>query len=384
MEIFLAFITGLTTGGLSCLAVQGGLLASSLAQQIEQSPAVRGGNKTGKAGNLSVRQRQGLALPILAFLSAKLLAYSLLGLLFGLAGSMFQLTPVTRAVFQIAVGIFMLGSALRMLNVHPIFRYFVIEPPAGLRRFLRRKSTQTADGAPSLAAPLFLGFLTVLIPCGITQAMLAAAMATGSPGEGAALMFAFTLGTSPVFFGVAYFATRLGARLEKNFTRFVAVVVLLLGLYTIDTGATLAGAPFTFTRMAAGMKIGRDVVAIQPANQETTNSLGADQPAGADQNSGEAAADEGENVVTVNVESGGYFPDVVHAKPGVPIRLKLVSEDVYTCALSFVIPSLGIQKNLESTGVEYIDIPAQKMGTTIPFSCSMGMFVGKIVVDQES
>ena len=27
----LAFITGLTTGGLSCLAVQGGLLASSIA-----------------------------------------------------------------------------------------------------------------------------------------------------------------------------------------------------------------------------------------------------------------------------------------------------------------------------------------------------------------
>ena len=31
-----AFITGITTGGLSCLAVQGGLLASSLAHQIEQ------------------------------------------------------------------------------------------------------------------------------------------------------------------------------------------------------------------------------------------------------------------------------------------------------------------------------------------------------------
>ena len=34
--IIVAFITGLTTGGLSCLAVQGGLLASSLAHQIEQ------------------------------------------------------------------------------------------------------------------------------------------------------------------------------------------------------------------------------------------------------------------------------------------------------------------------------------------------------------
>src|SRR5512145_2984427 len=35
-QLFVAFITGLTTGGLSCLAVQGGLLASSIAHQIEQ------------------------------------------------------------------------------------------------------------------------------------------------------------------------------------------------------------------------------------------------------------------------------------------------------------------------------------------------------------
>src|SRR5512138_1699571 len=35
-QLVVAFVTGITTGGLSCLAVQGGLLASSLAHQIEQ------------------------------------------------------------------------------------------------------------------------------------------------------------------------------------------------------------------------------------------------------------------------------------------------------------------------------------------------------------
>src|SRR4026207_1546242 len=35
-QLIVAFVTGLTTGGLSCLAVQGGLLASSLAHQLEQ------------------------------------------------------------------------------------------------------------------------------------------------------------------------------------------------------------------------------------------------------------------------------------------------------------------------------------------------------------
>jgi hypothetical protein len=37
MELLIAFITGLTTGGLSCLAVQGGLLAQSIAYEAELS-----------------------------------------------------------------------------------------------------------------------------------------------------------------------------------------------------------------------------------------------------------------------------------------------------------------------------------------------------------
>jgi uncharacterized protein len=62
-------------------------------------------------------------------------------------------------------------------------------------------------------------------------------------------MFAFTLGTSPVFFAVAYFTTRLGARLERHFMRFVAVIMLVLGLFAIDTGLTLAGSPVSITRL---------------------------------------------------------------------------------------------------------------------------------------
>ena len=47
--LMIAFITGLTTGGLSCLAVQGGLLASSLAHQVEQDYVNQAGNKKNKS-----------------------------------------------------------------------------------------------------------------------------------------------------------------------------------------------------------------------------------------------------------------------------------------------------------------------------------------------
>jgi sulfite exporter TauE/SafE len=365
---FLAFITGLTTGGLSCLAVQGGLLASSLANQVEQDVLAAGKAAKGSKGRSASRQANpAIALPILLFLSAKLVTYTLMGLLLGAAGSMFQLSPYARAFLQIAIGIYMVGAALRMLNVHPIFRFFVFEPPAFLRRKIRKTA---AAGNASLMTPLFLGFMTILIPCGITQAMMAVALGTGSALQGAALMFAFTLGTSPVFFAVAYFATKLGSRLEKYFMTFVAVVLLVLGLVAVDTGLNLAGSPVSVTRLINGLS---SASTVQAGNSSPLQTVELPAPA----SSGEVASD---NVVTVKVQNGGYFPDKVYAKAGQPIQLRLVSSDVYTCALSFVIPSLGVQKDLQPTDEVLIDIPAQKAGTTIPFSCSMGMFTGKLVV----
>ena len=361
VNILLAFVTGLTTGGLSCLAVQGGLLASSLAGQIEKDFTAASGKNVATRKKRGVKtiqpDRSHLALPILAFLAAKLVAYTLLGALLGLAGQMFQLSPLTRAALQIGIGIFMLGTALRMLNVHPIFRYFAIEPPAFIRRKLR-KTASGADGS-NLVTPIFLGLLTVLIPCGVTQAMMAAALSTADPLTGAAMMAAFTLGASPVFFAVAYFATRLGARLEKNFMRFVAVVVLVLAVLTIDTGITLAGSPISITR--------------------TVGRIFSPPPAEVAQQTAPSAADGG--VITINVYNTAYSPDVIHAKAGEPLKLRLVTENVRSCSRAFVIPTINVQRLLDATGEATVDIPAQEKGTEMPFSCSMGMYTGIIIFD---
>src|SRR5829696_8588978 len=245
-QLVVAFITGITTGGLSCLAVQGGLLASSLAHQIEQDYIQQAAQHTPrKKSKIQPPARSSSAFPIFLFLVAKLVAYTLLGALLGWLGSYLTLSPMMRAFLMIAIGIFMVGNALRMFNVHPIFRYFSIEPPKFITRYIRR----TAKGTDTFT-PIFLGALTVFIPCGVTQAMMAAALGTGSIAMGAALMFAFTLGTSPVFFVVAYLTTELGARLEKFFMRFVAVVVLILGLMTMNSGLNILGSPLSFQNLA--------------------------------------------------------------------------------------------------------------------------------------
>lgn len=248
-QLIVAFVTGLTTGGLSCLAVQGGLLASSLAHQIEQDyveHAAQNKRRRGKKNQTATHSSS--AFPIFLFLIAKIVAYTLLGALLGLLGSYLTLSPATRAILMILIGVFMLGNALRMFNVHPIFRYFSIEPPRFITRYIRR----TAKGTDTFT-PLFLGALTVFIPCGVTQAMMAAALGTSSMVMGAALMFAFTLGTGPVFFIVAYLTTELGARLEKFFMRFVAAVVLILGLVTINGGLNVLGSPLSFQNLTRNL-----------------------------------------------------------------------------------------------------------------------------------
>lgn len=345
MDLLLAFVTGITTGGLSCLAVQGGLLASSLAQQIEQDVA----------GQAKAQPR--LAAPILLFLLSKLIAYTLLGFLLGWLGSMLQLTATARAVLLFLIAVFMIGNALRMLNVHPIFRYFVIEPPSSLTRFLRR----TAKTNPSTITPLFLGALTVLIPCGVTQTVMAVALGSGDPLYGAALLAAFTLGTSPVFFAVAYFTARLGARLEKYFMRAIAILIIILAFVTIDSGLNLLGSPLSFANLTGGL-------AGQPAESPSAQA----QP---------TLAVSSANTYIINVKNSGYEPKLLKAPAGTPIRLDLVTNNTSSCALAIVFPSLKVEKVLPRTGTVSIDVPAQPKGTVMRYACSMGMYTAQVVFE---
>lgn len=352
-SIMVAFVTGLTTGGLSCLAVQGGLLASSLARQIEQDYLEQAQvKKQSKKRQPQVQSRTNTAIPILLFLAAKLVAYTLLGLLLGWAGSFLTLSPLTRAILMVVIGVFMVGNALRMFNVHPIFRYFNIEPPKFITRYIRR----TAKGTDTFT-PLFLGALTVFIPCGVTQAMMAAALATGSPLTGASMMFAFTLGTSPVFFIVAYLTTELGARTEKFFMRFVASAVLILGLVTLDGGLNLMGSPLSVQNLSRSLFPSESSSPAQASSVDAQGSL------------------------VLNVENDGYFPRTLRADANTPIKLSLVTDQTYSCARDFVIPSLGYYELLPDTGTVQVDIPAQPSGTRMFFTCSMGMYTGMIIFE---
>jgi uncharacterized protein len=337
------------------MAVQGGLITGSLASQIE--------NQLSEQIPGAVRSKPRLVFPILLFLVAKLAAYTLLGFLLGWLGSALSLKPVTKGILQIAIAIFMLGNALRLLNIHPIFRYFSFEPPSFITRFIRRRSKQ----AGNFLTPLVLGGMTIFIPCGITQAMMAVAISTGNAFSGAATMFAFILGTSPVFFVLTYLATRLSSLVEKYFFRIVAIVLLIFGLIALDQGLNLVDAPLTLREIPQ---------AVVQGWYRITNQ----QPPSPDEIPTGPLSSELKLAVTNN----GYFPEKLYAPANQPLQLHLVTDNTTACTLEFTIPRYNIDVLLAKTGDRVLNLPPQSPGTKLHFSCSMGMYVGDIIIpDQE-
>ncbi len=332
------FLTGLLTGGLTCMAVQGGLLMATLAQTEEEKlkEKVKGGN----------------ALPIISFLVAKLISYTILGALLGLFGSIFQLSIQLRAILLIAVSLFMIGTALNILEVHPIFRYFIIQPPKFLTRLVRKQSK-----SQGLFAPAILGAFTIFIPCGTTQAMMALAIASGSPTLGAAILFAFVLGTTPVFFILGYFATKLGDIFQQKFMRIAAFAIILLALLNMTNALALTG----FNAKAEG--VGRGIwCTFAVCNASFAPS-------------GEAVAE-----ATITITQVAYVPNTITVKKGTGVTLHLVNKDGSSCIQAFTIPSLGIQKVIPPGNSDTIKFTAPNTAGQIPFMCSMGMFRGVINV----
>lgn len=336
MNLWLVLLTGLTTGGLSCTAVQGGLLASVIASQKEHENS----GKKAPAHWKTLDQQDWV--PVGVFLAAKLVSHTILGFALGALGGVFTLNLGWKLAFQIAAGVFMLATAANLLQLHPAFRWLTFQPPRAIRRYI------TTSGKKSgWIAPAILGVLTVFIPCGVTQAMEVLAISSGNPWSGAAIMGTFVLGTSPLFGILGVMTSRLSETHHQRFTQVTAAILILLGGYSVLTA-------------------GRVALATANANPQTQQQSRVTNPAAA-QN------------VTIQVMSRGYQPSRIQVQRNVPVNLTLVSKDTYSCALDFVFPAFGIKKMLRATDRQtFTFVPTQPGKYT--FSCSMGMYTGVMEV----
>ncbi|MFB4319490.1 sulfite exporter TauE/SafE family protein [Actinomadura sp. 21ATH] len=308
--------TGLLAGGASCAAVQLGLLAG----------AVRGAPRP--------------AVPVAAFLVAKLAAHTVLGAILGLAGAAVQPGPRVRAALLLAAAAVLVVFALDMLGFAPA------------RRLLRRSGRPGGAGAghcaaapPRVRRPAALGAATVLLPCGVTLSAELLAVTSRSPVAGAAVMAGFVIGTAPVTALAGLGVGRGMAVLRGRLTAVVGAGLIAVAGWTVLSGLRLGG--------------------------------WLPEPAGAATAANVTAGPGGTQVITIGAADRGYRPALVAARSGVRTVLIVRTHGNRGCTRAFTIPARGLERTLPETGDTRLDLGVPAPGR-LRFTCASGHYPGVI------
>lgn len=357
MELWAIFLTGLTTGGVSCAAVQGGLLASIIANQKKQELAEKVGKD--KTATVALKQFDQLDwLPVTMFLAAKLVSHVILGFLLGSLGSFFTLSLSAQLGLQVFTALFMLATAMNFLDVHPIFRRLAFQPPRFMRRLVKNQSQSKA-----LFAPIVLGLFSIFIPCGVTQSMEVLAVASGSPVQGALIMGTFVLGTAPIFAALGIATAKLTEAWQAVFNKTAAAILIALAVYSFNGVLVVLDAPLTINKIASKITW-----------------FFSDERFGSSANNNKFVTQVGDlQKVTIQILNNGYYPKSFQVQKDLPVELTLTNGNVYSCAQAFVFKEFAISAIVKANSEQVFTFTPKEKGK-FTFSCSMGMYTGVMEV----
>ena len=77
---------------------------------------------------------------------------------------------------------------------------------------------------------------------------------------------------------------------------------------------------------------------------------------------------------------GGYSPDVVVVKQGIPVKLNFYRDETSSCSEQVIIGDLGIARDLPAFKTTAVEFTPQKAGE-FSFTCGMNMLHGKLIVE---
>lgn len=139
-------------------------------------------------------------------------------------------SPLGQSVFMLVASLMLIVLGLYLSGLAPAVRH-VETLGAG---FWRRLQPLARALLPAATVPraMALGAVWGFLPCGLVYAMLATAIATGSPARGAAVLAAFGLGTLPNLLAVGFWLSRFRSIVRSPRARLAAgLAVCLFGLY---------------------------------------------------------------------------------------------------------------------------------------------------------
>ncbi len=319
-----AGLIGLVAGVSTCMALVGGLVLSLSSAWSAKHPEADGLTKT---------------IPQLFFNAGRLAGFFILGGLLGLLGTSLAPSPLANGILNILTAAVIIAVGLSLIS--PRFKSLIALPKG-----LARKINGYKEGGFSTWKTMALGALTFFLPCGFTQAMQLYAIQSGNFVDGALAMSLFALGTAPGLLGMGILGNKAGESSRGKLAfKAIAVVIIIFGVLNASSGAKL----------------------IRTATADTQEAIAA-----------EDASQEEPLEIRMEQRGNGYYPTSFEVEAGRPVKWIITSTSQYSCASSFIVPSLKIRQQLQ-LGENIIEFTPTKAGK-IPFSCSMGMYTGVIEV----
>ena len=89
--------------------------------------------------------------------------------------------------------------------------------------------------------------------------------------------------------------------------------------------------------------------------------------------------DTGVQEIKITVK-GGYSPDVIVVKQGVPVKLEFFRDETSSCSDQVILGDFGIARDLPAFKTTAIEFTPDKVGE-FSFTCGMNMLHGKLVVE---
>ena len=78
---------------------------------------------------------------------------------------------------------------------------------------------------------------------------------------------------------------------------------------------------------------------------------------------------------------GGYSPDVIVVKQGVPVRLDFYRDETASCSEQIIFGDFRIARDLPAFETTSVEFTPDKAGE-FTFTCGMNMMRGKLIVEQ--
>jgi protein-disulfide isomerase/sulfite exporter TauE/SafE len=328
MSYGLVFVIGLVASVSSCIAVTGGLLVAVAAKYNETT------------ATLTPMRRMK---PLIYFNAGRVLSYTLLGGVIGALGSALTLSPAINGTLSILASAVMILLGLQMLKLLPALTRFLPTMPKAFGHYIHDLAERDANGGAFL-----LGAVTFFLPCGFTQALQLYVLAKGSFAVGALTMLAFALGTLPALLSLSAFSSFSTGTFQRHFLKFAGAAVVILGLFNIQNGLTLAAT-------AAG----------------TTASTAASSEPAADPALQTVPVVDGKQIVEMKIVGYQYQPHQFNVVQGIPVEWRVDASEAQGCGRILMAPAAGVRKLL-SYGTTVISFTPQQPGE-IRFNCAMGM-----------